>query len=64
MSDGMFEFLKFLGMAVLVIAFGLASYKRGWTDGYGAALREHLDNLERQKTKNWYKRLHGDGKED
>lgn len=43
-------------VAALVAA--IAGYLAGRYDGYAKAVKDHLDNLERQKTKNWYKRLY------
>ncbi len=43
-------------IAVLVACF--AGYFAGKRDGYAEAVKEYLDNLERQKTKNWYRLLH------
>lgn len=43
------------------LAAAIAGYLTGRYDGYAKAVKDHLDNLERQKTKNWYKTVRKGG---
>ena len=52
------ELVKDFILVVAPFATALAGYLAGRYDGYAKAVKDHLDNLERQKTKNWYKRLY------
>ena len=45
---------------VAAFAAAIAGCLAGRSDGYAKAVKDHLDNLERQKTKNWYKRLYAE----
>lgn len=42
---------------VAAMASWFAGYLAGKRAGYAEAVREHLDNLKRQTTKNWYRQL-------
>ena len=52
------ELIKDFILVVAPFVTALAGYLAGRYDGYAKAVKDHLDNLERQKTKNWYKRLY------
>lgn len=52
------ELIRDLLPIAAAFAAAIAGYLAGRYDGYAKAVKDHLENLERQKTKNWYKRLH------
>lgn len=52
------EAVKIALPVIAVLVSCIAGYFAGKRDGYAEAVKEYLDNLERQKTKNWYRLLH------
>ena len=50
-----FDILAALGVPLLAFL----AYKYGYSKGYGDAVQEYLDNLERRKYKNWTKCMKG-----
>jgi len=49
--DKIIDILAALGVPLLAFL----SYKMGYEKGYGDAVQEYLDNLERREHKNWTK---------
>lgn len=54
----MSEAVKIALPVIAVLVSCIAGYFAGKRDGYAEAMKEYLDNLERRKTKNWYRLLH------
>ena len=46
------DLIIYLGLFILAIT---VTFHFAYWMGYGDAVREHLDNLRRQESKNWYK---------
>lgn len=52
------ELIRDLLPIAAALAAAIAGYLAGRYDGYAKAVKDHLDNLQRQTTKHWYKKLH------